>query len=82
MKNHTCDLPALKRAVDEVNDKETVSAGKFNTDKKAKPTLKKDGSVDFFSLNILNHCGKGDVLSGYEDMYWRCINGSFSGVIK
>ena len=36
---------------------------KFNTDKKAKPTLKEDGSVDFFNLNILNHCSKGDVLA-------------------
>ncbi|MCM1121457.1 MAG: FapA family protein [Eubacterium sp.] len=35
----------------------------FNTDKKAKPTLKEDGSVDFFNLNILNHCNKGDVLA-------------------
>ncbi len=36
---------------------------KFNTDKKAKPTLNEDGSVDFFHLNILNHCEKGDVLA-------------------
>lgn len=36
---------------------------KFNTDKKAKPTLNGDGSVDFFHLNILNHCNKGDVLA-------------------
>lgn len=36
---------------------------KFSTDKKAKPTLKEDGSVDFFHLNILNHCNKGDVLA-------------------
>lgn len=35
----------------------------FNTDKKAKPTLNEDGSVDFFHLNILNHCNKGDVLA-------------------
>lgn len=35
----------------------------FNTDKKAKPTLKEDGSVDFFQLNIVNHCEKGDVLA-------------------
>lgn len=35
----------------------------FNTDKKAKPTLKEDGSVDFFNLNVLNHCSKGDVLA-------------------
>lgn len=36
---------------------------KFNTDKKARPTLNEDGSVDFFHLNILNHCNKGDVLA-------------------
>lgn len=36
---------------------------KFNTDKKAKPTLNNDGSVDFFHLNILNHCDKGEVLA-------------------
>lgn len=35
----------------------------FNTDKRAKPALKEDGSVDFFHLNILNHCSKGDVLA-------------------
>ncbi len=36
---------------------------RFNTDKKAKPTLKEDGSVDFFHLNILNHCAKGELLA-------------------
>lgn len=36
---------------------------KFNTDKRAKPTLNEDGSVDFFHLNILNHCNKGEVLA-------------------
>ncbi|MCM1038157.1 MAG: FapA family protein [Ruminococcus sp.] len=35
----------------------------FNTDKKAKPTLKEDGSVDFFQLNVVQHCEKGDVLA-------------------
>ncbi len=35
----------------------------FNTDKKAKPTLNKDGSVDFFQLNVVNHCQAGDVLA-------------------
>lgn len=35
----------------------------FNTDKKAKPTLKEDGSVDFFQLNVLQHCNKGDLLA-------------------
>ena len=35
----------------------------FETDLKAKPTLKSDGSVDFFNLNTINHCTKGDVLA-------------------
>lgn len=35
----------------------------FNTDLKARPTLKEDGSVDFFNLNIINHCNAGDVLA-------------------
>ncbi|MDE7021725.1 MAG: FapA family protein, partial [Lachnospiraceae bacterium] len=35
----------------------------FNTDKKAKPSLKEDGSVDFFQLNVVQHCEKGDVLA-------------------
>lgn len=35
----------------------------FNTDLKAKPTLKEDGSVDFFNLNIINHCQEGDCLA-------------------
>lgn len=35
----------------------------FSTDLKARPTLKEDGSVDFFHLNTINHCHKGDVLA-------------------
>lgn len=35
----------------------------FNTDLRARPTLKEDGSVDFFHLNTINHCKKGDVLA-------------------
>lgn len=35
----------------------------FETDLHAKPTLREDGSVDFFHLNALNHCKKGDVLA-------------------
>ena len=36
---------------------------KFNTDIKARPTLKEDGGVDFFQLNIINHVKKGDCLA-------------------
>ena len=35
----------------------------FNTDRKVKPALKEDGSVDFFQLNVVQHCDKGDVLA-------------------
>ncbi len=35
----------------------------FNTDLKARPTLKEDGSVDFFQLNIINHVKAGDCLA-------------------
>lgn len=35
----------------------------FNTDLKARPTLLEDGSVDFFNLNIINHCETGDLLA-------------------
>lgn len=35
----------------------------FNTDPKVRPTLNEDGSVDFFHLNVLNHCKCGDLLA-------------------
>lgn len=35
----------------------------FNTDLKARPTLKNDGGVDFFHLNIINHCTAGQLLA-------------------
>lgn len=35
----------------------------FNTDVKARPTLQKDGSVDFFHLNIINHVKAGDCIA-------------------
>ena len=35
----------------------------FNTDLKVRPTLNEDGSVDFFNLNIINHCEAGELLA-------------------
>lgn len=35
----------------------------FDPNRKARPTLKEDGSVDFYNLNFLNGCRKGDVLA-------------------
>lgn len=36
---------------------------KFNTDRKAKPQLNEDGTVDFHKLNNINHISTGDVLA-------------------
>lgn len=35
----------------------------FNTDLHVRPTVKEDGSVDYFNLNVINHCHAGDVLA-------------------
>ncbi len=35
----------------------------FNTDIHAQPTMREDGSVDFFNLNVINPCRKGDELA-------------------
>ncbi|MCH5257397.1 MAG: DUF342 domain-containing protein [Lachnospiraceae bacterium] len=46
-----------------VQGKDAYIEYNFNTDRKAKPTLNDDGSVDFFHLNVVQHCHKGDVLA-------------------
>lgn len=58
-----CEDILIAEGISPVQGKDAYIEYKFNTDKKAKPTLKEDGSVDFFQLNILNHCAKGDVLA-------------------
>lgn len=35
----------------------------FNTDVHVQPAVREDGSVDFFHLNVINHCKKGDMLA-------------------
>jgi len=35
----------------------------FNTDIHIRPTIREDGSVDFFNLNTISHCRKGQVLA-------------------
>lgn len=35
----------------------------FNTDVHVQPEMRDDGSVDYFNLNVINHCRKGDVLA-------------------
>ncbi|MEZ3426116.1 MAG: FapA family protein [Lachnospiraceae bacterium] len=43
--------------------KDAVIEYYFNADAKARPTVKDDGSVDFFHLNTISHCKAGDVLA-------------------
>lgn len=55
----------------------------FNTDAHRKPSQRSDGSVDYFNLQVINQCKKGDVLAeiipedpgeaGY-DVYGKPIN--------
>uniref|UniRef100_UPI004055D7F5 DUF342 domain-containing protein n=1 Tax=Acetatifactor sp. TaxID=1872090 RepID=UPI004055D7F5 len=35
----------------------------FNTDVHAQPEEREDGTVDYYNLNMINHCKKGDVLA-------------------
>lgn len=35
----------------------------FDTNNQARPELREDGSVDFFKLNLLHHCSKGQILA-------------------
>lgn len=35
----------------------------FNTNPNTKPTVREDGSVDYFQLNMISHCKVGDVLA-------------------
>ena len=62
-KRHYCEDILVAQGRGPVQGKDAYIEYKFNTDKKAKPTLKEDGSVDFFHLNILNHCNAGDELA-------------------
>lgn len=62
-KREYCEEILVAQGKEPVQGKNAYIEYKFNTDKSAKPTLNEDGSVDFFHLNILNHCNKGDVLA-------------------
>lgn len=62
-KRDYCKDILVAQGTEPVNGKDAYIEYYFNTDKKAKPTLKEDGSVDFFQLNVVQHCDKGDVLA-------------------
>ena len=58
-----CEDILVAEGLEPVQGKDAYIEYCFNTDRKAKPTLKEDGSVDFFQLNVVQHCNKGDVLA-------------------
>ena len=62
-KREYCEEILVAEGKEPAQGKNAYIEYRFNTDKSAKPTLNEDGSVDFFHLNILNHCNKGDVLA-------------------
>lgn len=62
-KREYCKDIAVAKGTEPVHGKDARIEYYFNTDNRAKPTLNEDGSVDFFQLNIVNHCNKGDVLA-------------------
>lgn len=53
----------IARGIEPVQGENAYIEYMFNTDLKARPTLLEDGSVDFFNLNIINHCNTGDLLA-------------------
>lgn len=57
------DEVELARGIDCVPGQDAYVEYLFNTDLKARPTLKEDGTVDFFNLNIINHVNAGDKLA-------------------
>lgn len=58
-----CEDILVAEGTEPVPGKDAYIEYSFNTDKKAKPTLNEDGSVDFFHLNVIQQCKKGDLLA-------------------
>lgn len=46
-----------------VQGKDAYIEYSFNTNLQVKPTVREDGSVDFFNLNTINHCKEGQELA-------------------
>ncbi len=61
-RKYFCDV-VLAEGKEPVQGQDAVIEYFFNTDLRARPTLKDDGSVDFFNLNIINHVSEGDLLA-------------------
>lgn len=58
-----CTDTVVARGSEPIQGSDAVIEYFFNTDPRVKPTLNEDGTVDFFNLNTINHCLKGDLLA-------------------
>lgn len=58
-----CKDIEIARGKEVIQGKDATIEYLFNSDIHAKPTVREDGSVDFFNLNAISHCQKGQVLA-------------------
>ncbi len=58
-----CTDYEVARGKDVVQGTDAYIEYMFNTDMHARPTIREDGSVDFFQLNMISPCQKGQVLA-------------------
>lgn len=58
-----CKSIVVAKGKEIVQGKDAYIEYLFNTDINVKPTIREDGSVDFFNLNTISHCAKGQVLA-------------------
>lgn len=58
-----CKDILVAKGKEPVQGKDAYIEYAFNTDTHIRPTIREDGSVDFFNLNTINHCKNGQVLA-------------------
>lgn len=58
-----CKDIVVAKGKDVIQGKDAYIEYAFNTDIHIRPTIREDGSVDFFNLNTISHCRKGQVLA-------------------
>ncbi|MBR4085071.1 MAG: DUF342 domain-containing protein [Lachnospiraceae bacterium] len=58
-----CKDIVVAKGKDVIQGKDAYIEYAFNTDIHIRPTVREDGSVDFFNLNTISHCRKGQVLA-------------------
>lgn len=61
-KNYCTDV-IVARGQQQTAGRDALIAYNFDISNNSRPELKEDGSVDFFKLNMLHHCTKGQVLA-------------------